>query len=498
MLLLGVALAALGAGAATALADVDLHIEMERQGSGGAVPVGAVAVFELTVDNHAGTTNATGVTVTDNFPPGLTPVDPSPGCLVAGQAVTCALEPSLPLGQIDEAVFLVRARAEPFAAEQTLSNSATAGSAQPDADPSDNTASLPVPVGRYSTLQVAASADAPSVQAGAAVRLTAVVRNQGPSPASGVRAIVKLPPGLLFASATPSQGACAGPACDLGGLAAGGQASIEIVAGAHALAAGRHVATVEATAAAPSAPGSAEVAVDVVPVAGPPIAAAAPPDLAVTVRPPRTVREGAVGTWRLEVVNRGPGPAAAVLLRGASSPRAVLVGAGGGGARCGSVLPVTCGLGAIAPGERRTVALRLRPRLPGRLTVTGSVAGAEAETSEANNLAGARRRAAPGRARLTLRARPGAAAARPGQRVAFLVTVANRGQVTARRLRVCARPPGGPPGCWRLARLLPGGSRTYRAVATAPGRGSIAATATARAANAAPATARAVVRVLSP
>ena len=52
----------------------------ERAGGGGPVAVGAVAVFKLTVDNAGGTTMATGVTVTDTFPAGLTPVDlPSAG-----------------------------------------------------------------------------------------------------------------------------------------------------------------------------------------------------------------------------------------------------------------------------------------------------------------------------------------------------------------------------------------------------------------------------------
>jgi large repetitive protein len=493
--LLGIALAALGAASTSAGAAVDLGLTKERTGGAGPVAVGEEATFRLTVSN-AGTTDATGVTVVDTLPAGLTPVGASSGCTTAGQVVTCAL--TLRLGQFDHPFFDVRARAEPVAAASVVSNEAVATANEPDANPSDNHASLGVTVGPYSALAVAASASPASVLAGAAVRLTAIVRNQGPSPAMGVRALVRLPPGLLFNTATPSQGVCAGPACDLGGLPAGGQATIEIVAGAHVFAVGRHVATVEATATGPSASGAADVAVDVTPVAAPAVPAALPPDLAVAVRPPRAVREGLAGTWRLEVVNRGPGPAAAVLLRGAASPSAELVGVRGGGARCGPVLPVTCSLGALAPGERRTVALGLRPRQPGRLIVTGSVAGAEAETTDANNLAGARRRAAAGRARLTLRVRPAAAPVGHGERVTFLVTVGNRSHVTARRLRVCGRPPGAPRICWALARLRPGGSRTYPVTATAPGSGRAAATATARAANSAPAAARAAVRVLSP
>src|SRR5262245_32908049 len=491
IVLLGVALA-IGAGAAgSALAAVDLTLAKARTDGPGPLPVGAAATFRLDVGND-GTTQAMGVTVVDTFPGGLTPVEAPSGCAIAGQVVTCTVPVALDQSDPPYSI-LLRARAEPGAADSTLTNTAVATAA----GGATAQASLPVAVGPYSVLRVAASAGAAAIAAGSPVRLTAVVRNEGPSSASGVRALVRLPPGLRSGSATPTQGTCAGPACDLGGLPAGGEATIEILAAAHVFAVGRHVATVEATATSPSAPGRADVAVDVAPAPAT-AAAAPPPDLAVAVRPPRAVKEGAAGTWTLVVANLGAGPATAVRVRGAASPAADLVGARGAGARCGPALPVTCELGTLAPGERRTIALRLRPARPGRLVVTGSVAAAEAEATAANNLAGARRRAAAGRARLTLAARPAAEAARPGGRLAFLVTVGNRSHVTARRLKVCARTPGGRSRCWTLARLRPGGLRTYRAAGTAPGPGRATATATARAANSSPAAARAAVRVVSP
>ena len=111
-MLLGIALAALGAASASAVADVDLEVTKERTGGAGPVAVGEEATFRLTVSN-AGTTDATGVTVVDTLPAGLTPVGASSGCTTAGQMVTCAL--TLPLGQFDHPFFDVRARAEPVA-----------------------------------------------------------------------------------------------------------------------------------------------------------------------------------------------------------------------------------------------------------------------------------------------------------------------------------------------------------------------------------------------
>ena len=494
VVLLGVALVAGGPAAATALADVDLNLTKERADGGGPVAVGGVAAFRLTVRN-AEATLATGVTVTDTFPAGLTPTDLPPDCTAAGQVVTCELEPGL--GDFDEGIFILRARAEPTAAASVLVNEAVATADQADLDMSDNEAMLSVPIGPYSTLEATMAASPPSVVAGSSVTFTTTVRNEGPSAATGVRALTLLPAGLVYRAVTPTQGTCAGLACDLGAIPADGAARVEVVADVDVSVSGRRLSTVEATAASPSSSARAEAAVDVTPGAVT-ATGAGRPDLAVTVRPPARAREGVAATWALEVVNMGPGAASGVRVRGAATPAAVLAGARGAPGGCGARLPVTCDVGALAPGERRTIALRLRPRAAGGLAVTGSVAAAEGETTDANNLARATREVAAGRARLALRARASAARARPGERVVFFITVGNPSHVAARRLEVCARPPGARRTCWALAAMRPGGSRTYRVAATAPGPGRAATTATARAANAAPAAARAAVRVISP
>ena len=495
VVLLGVALVAGGPASASALADVNLNVVKERADGGGTVPVGGVADFRLTVDNVGGTTLATGVTVTDTFPPGLTPVDVPSGCAAAGQVVTCTVVP--PLGQFDKPSFILRARAEAAVAASAVVNHAEATANEPDVNTADNEDSLEVPVGPYSVLAATMAASPGSVVAGSSVTFTATIRNEGPSPADGVRLVDLLEGGLLLRSATPTQGTCAGLACALGTIPAGGAARVEVVADADVSVSGRRVSRVEATATSPSSSARAEAAVDVtsrsVTATG-----AGRPDLAVTVRPPARAREGVTGTWALEVVNRGPGAASGVRVRGASTPAAVLVGARGAPGGCGARLPVTCDLGALAAGERRVVALRLRPRARGRLAVTGSVAAAEGETTDANNLRRATREVDAGRARLTLRARALTARLRPGERVPVLITVGNPSHVAARRLEVCARPPGARRTCWTLAAMRPGGSQTYRVAATAQGPGVAATTATARAANAAPAAARATVRVVSP
>ena len=474
VVLLAVAAVAGGPWAASALGQVDLGLTMARTDGSGPVAVGGEAIFHLTVSN-AGTDNVSDATVVDAFPAGLTPVAPfPPGCGVAGQVVSCDVPPFSPF---DHPTLDLRARAEVAVADKTLTNQAVVSSGQAD---DDSSASLSVTVGPWSALSVALAASPAGVPAGAPVAFTATVRNEGPSTVPGVRLAGVLPAGLSLRGATPSQGTCAGAACDLGPLAAGAQARVELAADTAASAGGRLVAAVEATPAGPGAPARAEAAVEVTPR---PIEVAVGdgrPNLSVSVRPPRRVVQGAPGTWTLRVANTGSAVATGVRLRGAASPQADLLGARDTGARCGTRLPVTCELGTMLPGEVRNVALRIRPRSAGRLAVTAAAAGTRPEPSYTDNLRGASARAAPGRARVTLRATVSPRRVTAGAPVAVVLTVRNPGPVAATRLRVCLRPPGALEGvrapgatlaggraCWTLASLRPGASRRYRLTGTA-------------------------------
>jgi uncharacterized repeat protein (TIGR01451 family) len=511
-----VVLAALPASAAvrsdSALLDeapgaVDLRLTKSRTDGTGELAVGAVGVFRLTVRN-AGPDGATGLVVTDTLPDGLAYVGGSSECAAAGQVVTCA---GGSLAAFDQLFFDLRVRAEPAAAERTLTNRAVATADQPDVAPDDNGASLDVSIGPYSALGATKTASAAAVSAGSSVAFTATVRNDGPSAASDVRLIDLLPAGLSLRSATPSQGACAALVCDLGGLPADETARVEIVADVDVSAAGRRVNAVEVTASSPSAPARAEAPFEIVPRAAPAPSGPRPADLAVPVRPPARATEGAPGDWRLEVVNAGPGAASGVSLGAAARPGADLVGAREAQAGCTTRLPVSCELGSLAAGERRTVRLRLRPRAPGLLTLTGTVGAAQAEAAPADNVGSASVRVAQGRARVALRLTPRPAAVPPGGLVTFAIAVRNPGRIAARGLRVCGRLPGAltlsvAPGarlasgdpCWSLPLLRPGAARTYRMAARAPAGATRApvTAATVRGTNVETTTARVRVRLL--
>jgi uncharacterized repeat protein (TIGR01451 family) len=504
VVLLAVAAVAGGPSAAAALGQVDLGLTMERTDGSvpGPVPVGGEAIFHLRVSN-SGTDNVADAEVVDTFPAGLTPVAPFPaGCGVAGQVVSC----DVPLfSPFDHPTFDLHARAEVSVAGQTLTNQAAVSSGQADDDSSDNAASLNVPVGPWSALSVALAAGPGPVPAGAPVTFTATVRNDGPSAAPGVRLAGVLPAGLSLRGATPSQGTCAGAACDLGPLATGAQARVELAADSAASAGGRLVAAVEASPGGPGALARAQAGIEVTPRPIEVRVGDGRPNLSVSVRGPRRVVQGAAGAWFLRVANTGSAAATGVRLRGATSPRADLVSARDTGARCGRRLPVTCDLGTLLPGETRTVALRIRPRSAGRLSVTAAAAGTRPEPTYTDNLRGSTARAAPGKARVTLRASVTPRRVSAGAPVAVVLTVRNPGPVTARRLRVCARPPAALEGirapggrlaggraCWTLASLRPGASRRFRLTGTAAAsaRAATAVAATVRGQNLRPAAVR--------
>ena len=493
-----------------ALADgpVDLTLTMTRTDGTGPLAVGGEAVVRLEVRN-TGLVNATDVTVVATLPDGLTLIGASVQCNAARQVVTCAAGP---IAAFDELLLDLRVRAEPSAAERTLTNVAIATAAEPLVATASNEASLEIQIGPYSALQATMSAAAASVAAGSSATFGATVRNDGPSAASGVRLIDLLPEGLRLRSATPSRGTCAGAVCDLGGLPAGASAQIQIVADVDLAAGGRRVNAVEVTATSPSRAARAEAAFEIRPApAALPSAAAQAVDVAVRVRAPARATEGAAGAWRLEVVNNGRVTATGVTLTGAVSRPVDLVGAREAQVGCGSRLPFSCALGSLAAGQRRTFVLTLRPRAAGRLTLTARVAAAGAETARADNLGRARVRVAPGRARARLSVAAAARSVRTGGTVGFRISVRNPGRVTARRLEICGRPVGAleltraprarvrsDRACWRLPKLPPGATRRYRVTARALAveTPSAATLATLRGANVRRARARAGVRLL--
>jgi uncharacterized repeat protein (TIGR01451 family) len=202
--------------------------------------VGDTVTFTVTLTNH-GPNDATNVTAHDLLPAGLTFVTATPsqgaydstagtwtvGTLANGASVTLAIQA------------LVTAVA-PQANVVTITHSD-----QFDPEPKNDQSTATVSASQ-SDLAVTKVANVSRAPVGSVVTFTVAVHNLGPSVAMGVLLTDKLPPGLVFVSATPSQGTYSAKTgrWAVGTLAPGARAVLRITVRVTAAATYRNTATV--------------------------------------------------------------------------------------------------------------------------------------------------------------------------------------------------------------------------------------------------------------
>ncbi|MGB7740521.1 MAG: hypothetical protein WBM03_15540 [Steroidobacteraceae bacterium] len=183
--------------------------------------------FTITATNN-GPSSATGVALTDLLPAGLTYQShvASQGSYVPGTG-------QWTVGALANGASVTLTVIATNTAFGTIVNTAArTASVQPDADPTDDTASVSVLSGGSADLALTKIADTPSTYVGDSVNFTLQLRNYGPSPASGVVVRDLLPAGLNYVSSAASQGSYA-PGTGLwtvGALAVGQQVELQIVA----------------------------------------------------------------------------------------------------------------------------------------------------------------------------------------------------------------------------------------------------------------------------
>ncbi|MCM3779780.1 DUF7507 domain-containing protein [Microbacterium hydrocarbonoxydans] len=203
---------------------------------------GRPATFTIGVTNN-GPQTATGVTVTDQIPAGLTAVQATPSsgaCTVTG-TVSCTL-PDLAVGA--GATITVTGTVSPsFTPGSALTNTATVTGSRFDPVPANNTATASGISAALADLSVTKTHSPAAPVAGQNVTYTLTTRNAGPSEARDVRLSDPLDPDTSFVSAAPGQGACSVVdgilGCDLGTLAPGATVVttvvVQIAAGATAV-----------------------------------------------------------------------------------------------------------------------------------------------------------------------------------------------------------------------------------------------------------------------
>ena len=194
--------------------------------------------YDITVTNN-NPAAATAATVTDTLPLNLTRVSASstefscPGS-VGDTSIVCTL--NVTLGSGDSGTITVVAAVPASQAAGQVTNSATVSAVTPpDANSANDTGPVMTDIVNVADLVITKTDDVdPSILVGNDITYTIMVANNGPSDAPNVIVSDMLPAEVTFVSIMPDQGACSdqtppGLQCELGTIAASGNATITLV-----------------------------------------------------------------------------------------------------------------------------------------------------------------------------------------------------------------------------------------------------------------------------
>jgi uncharacterized repeat protein (TIGR01451 family) len=217
-------------------------LEIVKSDSPDPVLAGETLTYTLVITNN-GPAPAEDVLVVDALPDGVTFVSATASQGLCNGGVTCDLI-DLAVGANATVEIVVTVDADQIT---DLTNVARVSASNPESDDSNNEASETTTVNEAADLEVTKSGPATATPGGSlAYQIT--VSNNGPSDAQNVEATDTIPSSLSGAVATASQGSCAiitnVMVCNLGVLAAGATATIDIVADIDADATGDVVNTV--------------------------------------------------------------------------------------------------------------------------------------------------------------------------------------------------------------------------------------------------------------
>ena len=159
---------------------------------------GTTLTYTLQATNN-GPGNATGVTVSDPLPAGVTFVSSSAGTFNSSTDTLTDAVGSLAVRASQSITVTVKVGA---LVTGTLSNTATVSGNQPDSNPSNNTSTAITTVTTQTDLAIVKTGAPNPVVAGNNLTYTLTVTNNGPSTATGVTISDPLPAGETFVSTT--------------------------------------------------------------------------------------------------------------------------------------------------------------------------------------------------------------------------------------------------------------------------------------------------------
>ncbi len=397
--------------------------------------VGDTITWTLTATN-LGPLGATGVSVTDAIPAGvtITSATSSAGTCTAGSPVSCALGG---LANGASATITVVGRVDRAAAGSPLAGQATITGDQLDPVPANNVSATSVTVGPAADLRLTKLIDRPAPSIGDAVEWTIQVVNDGPQPAVNAQLTDVVPAGATITAVTASAGSCTrtgqSVVCDLGTLASGASATATIRA---TVASGAGGAVLDNAATASSGTRDPDTTNNTATARA---TAGASADLSVTLTADRaSVTVGEAITWNAVVGNGGPqlGTGIVATISLPSGLEGVTATVPGGSCVIAGAV-ATCTLADLPVGASQTIQLRGtagRDTAERSLVATAVVTGSRPDPNPADNTASAALVAVPAAVDLVVTKRSDRDNAGPGEQVTITTDVLNRGPSTATKV----------------------------------------------------------------
>jgi uncharacterized repeat protein (TIGR01451 family) len=333
---------------------VDLAITDTGPATSATSAAGAAATHTLTVTDD-GPDNATGVTVTDTLPAGLSFVSATADqgtCSDTGPAVSCSLGV---LANGSSTTITIVATASFSSAGQTLVDSASVTGNEFDPNQTNNRSSTSSTVGPAADVSLTDTADHANRSQQQDITYSLSYVNDGPSTAHNVIVIDALPAGATFKSVNDADCVASGGVvtCDEGTIVSGASGTIQLVASADQLGVLHDAATVSANEPDPDTSNNSAAA-DV--TDGP----TADLTLTTTTSTPNVVADGLI-TYTLAVQNAGPSAAHNVVITDRLPGGESFIDAtvpGGGCAENSST--VTCTIAELDVGATAAVTLDAR------------------------------------------------------------------------------------------------------------------------------------------
>ena len=366
----------------TAIAD----LQVVKSDDPDPVTAGNTLTYTLVVTNH-GPSLAKNTVLTDPLPAGvsLISVDPSRGTAEVVSGVVTVDLGDLTVGESATVTIVVTVDSS---LTQGLLNTAQVISDAFDPVPQNNLAEEPTEVQRLVNLNIVKSGTPDPVVAGRSLTYTLVVRNDGPSDATGVTVVDTLPGGVIYGTSTSSQGTVSHSngtvTVNLGDLASGQSATVTLNVDVSPETRGVLLNQAIVSAIEDEIDPDDNTATAETTVLG-------EVDLSITkTDSPDPVLVGENLTYTLSVNNLGPSGASGVTVIDTLPTDVQFVSATPTlGTATHSNGTVTVNLGEMAPGQAETVTIvvAVAPAASGTLVNTATVSGNEQETNSNNNTA---------------------------------------------------------------------------------------------------------------